>query len=222
MRRRSRPPLADARALRVSQVTLLVLVAGLTFTAVPGARGEETPVANESARNFLPVGELFWPLLADPKQPQFYVSARNYKVSGETVTAAAVAYGETFGLYRWNRPQGRWQVSLAGALFAQFDLESASHDLVNADYTLGVPVSYRRDAWSVRLRVYHQSSHLGDEFLLRNHPERINLSFESLEVLASREGQKWRGYFGGEYVIHREPSDLRPGGLHGGVEYRDG
>ena len=60
MRRRSRPPLADARALRVSQVTLLVLVAGLTFTAVPGARGEETPVANESARTFLPVGELFW------------------------------------------------------------------------------------------------------------------------------------------------------------------
>jgi hypothetical protein len=208
------------RVLRVSYAAMLALAAGSTLAAVPSARADEATVANEQARTFLPVGELFWPLLADPKQPQFYVSARSYKVADETVTAAAVAYGETFGLYRWNRPQGRWQVSLAGALFAQFDLESASHDLVNADYTIGVPVSYRRDAWSVRLRVYHQSSHLGDEFLLRNHPERINLSFESVEALASREGRRWRGYFGGEYVLHREPADLRPGGLHGGAEYR--
>jgi hypothetical protein len=217
---RSRPAVPRVRVLRVPQAAVLALVAGLTLAFVAGARGEETAVANEPARGFLPVGELFWPLLADPKQPQFYVSVRGYELDDETVTAAAVAYGETFGLYRWQRPAGAWQVSLAGALFAQFNLEAPSQDLVNADYTIGVPLTYRRGAWSGRLRIYHQSSHLGDEFLLRNEPERINLSFESLEALASREWQRWRGYIGGEFVFHREPAELQPAGLHGGVEYR--
>jgi len=204
--------------LRVS--TALVLAVGLSVTAVSTTPAADAPAAAGSGNRFLPVGELFWPLLADPKQPQFYVSVRNYYVADESITAAAVAYGETFGLYRWQRPPGAWQVSLAGALFAQFNLEAPSQDLVNADYTIGVPITYRRGAYSGRLRVYHQSSHLGDEFLLRNQPERINLSFESLELLASREWLRWRGYAGGEYVFHREPGELRPGGLHGGVEYR--
>ncbi|MGD2062974.1 MAG: DUF1207 domain-containing protein [Nitrospirota bacterium] len=202
------------------RIALIAVMAGFALTAVPRSHAADGQAGDELPRAFLPVGELFWPLLADPKQPQFYVSVRGYELDDETVTAAAVAYGETFGLYRWQRPRGGWQVSLAGALFAQFNLEAPSQDLVNADYTIGVPVTYRRGPWSGRLRVYHQSSHLGDEFLLRNEPERINLSFESLELLASREGQGWRGYVGGEYVLHREPAELQPGGLHGGVEYR--
>lgn len=203
---------------RSARLGLVFVVCLLLSTATIGDAAESTAAAR--AAGLLPVGELFWPLLADPKQSQFYVSVRNYDVAGDSVTAAAVAYGETFGLYRWCRPQAAWQVSLAGALFAQFNLEAPSQDLVNADYTIGVPLTYRGGAYSGRLRIYHQSSHLGDEFLLRNQPERINLSFESLELLASREWPRWRGYFGGEYVFHREPADLQPGGIHGGVEYR--
>jgi hypothetical protein len=38
-----------------------------------------------------------------------------------------------------------------------------------------------------RRRVLHQSSHLGDEFLLRNRTTRINLSYEALDLLLSYE-----------------------------------
>lgn len=168
-----------------------------------------------------PTGDLFRPLLADPKQPQFFVSLRRYDSVVDTVSTAAVGYGETFGLYR--RPGSRTgdglQVSVSGALFAQFNLDSQSNDLLNADYTIGLPVTYRRGPFSTRLRLYHQSSHLGDEFLLRARPERVNLSFESLELIGSYEWRRFRGYFGGEYLLSREPPDLDRQGLHGGFEY---
>jgi hypothetical protein len=35
------------------------------------------------------------------------------------------------------------------------------------------------------VRLFHQSSHLGDEFLLRNRVERINLSYESADLKLS-------------------------------------
>jgi hypothetical protein len=83
------------------------------------------------------------------------------------------------------------QLSVEGALFAQFNLDSASHDLINADYTIGIPATYRHGDNSLRFRIYHQSSHLGDEFLQSiNTPEQINLSYEAIDLIYSRE---WRG-----------------------------
>ncbi|HEY0720215.1 MAG TPA: DUF1207 domain-containing protein [Gammaproteobacteria bacterium] len=169
-----------------------------------------------------PTGDIFWPLLADPKQPEFSVSARRYKIEAQYFTTAAVVYGETFGLYRraGERPEEGLQISLAGGLFAQFDLGAPSWDLVNADYTIGIPVTYRNGDHSMRLRLYHQSSHLGDEFLLRVNPERVNLSFESLEFIYSYDFYRLRLYSGGEYMVHRDPGDLKPLSFHGGSEYR--
>jgi hypothetical protein len=131
-----------------------------------------------------------------------------------------VGFGESFGFYRQQgeQPGDGLQVSLAGGLFAQFDLGAPSSDLVNADYAIGLPLSYRRGPYSARLRLYHQSSHLGDEYLLRVQPERVNLSYEAVEAIASREWGGWRGYLGGEYLLHREPANLARASLHGGVE----
>jgi hypothetical protein len=106
-------------------------------------------------------------------------------------------------------------------VFAQFDLGSASYDLINADYTIGLPLTIRSGSFSARLRVYHQSSHLGDEFLLRtNHPTRENLSFEAAEGLLSEDLGPLRVYGGGEYYIAREPHDLPQELGHVGAELR--
>lgn len=168
-----------------------------------------------------PTGDLFWPLIADPKQPQFSISFRHYKTPLGNANTAAVGYGETFGLYRLAYPRldEAFQISISGALFAQFNLDTPSYDLVNADYIIGFPMTYRRGNTSLRLRLYHQSSHLGDEFLLHSGPQRINLSFESLELLLSRRWGPWRIYLGGEYLISREPGELKRSGFHSGLEY---
>jgi len=118
------------------------------------------------------------------------------------VTLAAVGFGETFGLYRnpGRREGDGFQANIAGGLFAQFNLDAPSSDLINADYVIGLPLTYRAGPNAVRLRVYHQSSHLGDEFLLGpSAPPRQNLSFESLELLGSRDFDSLRLYLGVEY-----------------------
>ena len=170
-----------------------------------------------------PIGDLFRPLIADPKQPQFFVSISSFRSSGVRYTMASVGFGETFGLYRFfgTREGDGLQLGVEGALFAQFNLDASSYDLINADYTIGIPVTYRHGDNSFRFRMYHQSSHLGDEFLQsENSPERVNLSYEAIELIYSHEWRGWRVYGGGEYLIHKEPSDLKPMGAHWGIEYR--
>ena len=80
-----------------------------------------------------PTGDLFRPLIADPKQPQFFVSINRFKSSGVQYTMASVGFGETFGMYRFfgSREGDGLQLSVEGALFAQFNLDTPSYDLIN-------------------------------------------------------------------------------------------
>ena len=192
-------------------------------TAKPGAISRFMGITGETEG--FPAGDLFLPLIADPKQPQFFVSMGRFSTPGIRYTMASVGFGETFGLYRFfgSREGDGLQLSIEGALFAQFNMSTPSHDLINADYTIGIPITYHHGDDSLRLRVYHQSSHLGDEFLLGGSaPKRVNLSYEALEFIYSREWRGLRVYGGGEYLIHKEPSELRPLIAHWGVEYRYG
>jgi hypothetical protein len=187
----------------------------------PGALSRFMGITGEAEA--FPTGDLFQPLIADPKQPQFFVSFNRFKSSGVRYTMASVGFGETFGMYRFfgSREGDGLQLSVAGALFAQFNMDTPSYDLINADYTIGIPATYRRGDNSLHFRMYHQSSHLGDEFLQSvNPPERVNLSYEAIELIYSREWRGWRGYGGGEYLIHKEPDDLKPMSAHWGIEYR--
>ncbi|MDO8948143.1 MAG: DUF1207 domain-containing protein [Desulfocapsaceae bacterium] len=175
------------------------------------------------AGKVFPTGDLFRSFIADPKQSRFFVSLDNFRSSGEDYTLAAVGFGETFGLYRFfgTREGDGLQLSILAGLFAQFNMDNDSSDLINADYTIGIPATYRYGDNSLRLRLYHQSSHLGDELLLgANPPDRINLSYEATELIYSYEWQEFRVYGGGEYLIHKEPSDLKPLSAHWGIEYR--
>jgi len=168
----------------------------------------------------LPEQELFAPLLADPRQPRFSVSYLHYRSPASEFAAASVAFGEYFGLASgFFGNSGSSQVGIQGGVFALFNLDAESSDLINADYWIGLPVSYRRGPWSYLLRFYHQSSHLGDEFILGSPGiNRVNLSYEDMEFLASYEWERWRLYGGGGYILNSEP-DLAPKHLQGGVEY---
>ncbi len=191
----------------------------LTTEDRPASRGEGrfTPVP-------FPADDIFRPLLADPKQPQFFAAYQRLRAraSGETLNAAFVGFGEYFGV--WGLRRGGCdgvQVGLTGGVFAQFNLDAPSWDLLNADYLVGIPISARRGLWSARLRVYHQSSHLGDEFLLGNPGvERVNLTFEAIDGIVSVERRWWRLYGGGSALVNKEPSSFDGSGLQWGGELR--
>lgn len=180
--------------------------------------GKEAPITIDVRA--LPEEELFAPLLADPRQPRFSMSYQHYTGNAREFSAASVAAGEYFGVASgFFGPAGSSQIGIQAAVFALFNLDAASSDLINADYWIGLPISYRRGPWSYLIRLYHQSSHLGDEFILGNPGiDRVNLSYEGLEGLASYEWEQWRVYGGGGYILHSEP-DLSPKYLHSGVEF---
>jgi hypothetical protein len=182
-------------------------------------QGQDSPV-----RLAFPSGNLFAPLIADPKQPRILGALANVRFPDRGMTVAAAAVGEDVGIFRWSRHDGGGvQLGLAGGIFAQFDLSTPSRDLVNADYVIGLPVTFRRSRFSGRAEIYHQSSHLGDEYVLHQPVPRINLSFESFALLLSGDlGTRWRLYGGGEYLLRRDPGTLARAIERAGLEYRGG
>lgn len=178
-----------------------------------------------------PQDQIFCPVLADPKEPRTFVSFLRGTFrslddpAGKGTNIGSVGLGDTFGLLRWGGPsQGEGvQLDVMGSIFAQFDLGTESNDLINADYIVGLPLTFRRSGFSTRVRLYHQSSHLGDEYLLRGEAiERENLSFESVDFLLSQEIGPLRAYAGGERVFRREPDTVAAKLFHGGAELRSG
>jgi len=178
-----------------------------------------------------PQDQIFCPVLADPKEPRTFVSFLRGTFrslddpAGKGTNIGSVGLGDTFGLLRWGGPsQGEGvQLDVIGSIFAQFDLGTESNDLINADYIVGLPLTFRRSGFSTRVRIYHQSSHLGDEYLLRGEAiERENLSFESVDFLLSQEIGPLRVYAGGERVFRREPDTVAAKLFHGGGELRTG
>jgi hypothetical protein len=207
----------------------------LAWLAAAPPAGAQTAGATQvdqpegSGAVIFPDDQIFVALVADPKEPSTFMSFLRGKFrtldapSGVETNIAAIGVGDSFGLVRFGGPNPNegLQLDVIGAIFAQFDVGSASTDLINTDYIIGLPVSFRRGAFSIRTKLYHQSSHLGDEFLLRDTGiDRENLSFESFEALASIQAGPLRVYGGGEHLFRREPEAVAAKIFHGGLEVR--
>lgn len=178
---------------------------------------------------FLPTGHLFERLLADPRWPHFSASYRYTSVSGDfedTVNIGSVSFGETIPFYRGNlsfgrRFAGQWEVGLQGGVFSDFNLDAPSSDLINSDFYGALYSSLRIGNFSAFSRLFHQSSHLGDEFLLRTRIQRVNLSFEGIDLKLSYEFPYGiRLYGGGGGLVHKEPRSLKPWSVQYGIEFR--
>ena len=219
-------------ALALSGILLLLAVGRVEAQTVDAPRcGTGVHEAQATGTVGFPEDQIFCPLLADPKEARSFVSFLRGTFrslddpTGEGTSIASVGVGDSFGLVRWGGPDAGEgvQLDVVGSIFAQFDLGAPSNDLINADYIIGLPLTFRRNGFSVRAKLYHQSSHLGDEYLLRNEEiVRENLSFESVELLVSQEVGLFRGYFGGESIFRREPDSLPSSLFHAGVELRTG
>jgi hypothetical protein len=191
-------------------------------TAVPSAALQ----ARAPSLGFLPGGRLFQPLLADPRWPHL---SGAYRYSLRTKTSHSVfaaTFGETIPLYRDELGEsgrfGYWETGLQAGVFSIFDLDSPSFDLINTDFIAAALAAYRHGRLSAIGRIFHQSSHLGDELLLRDtRPERINLSYEGVDVRLSYDLPRgFRAYGGGGYLIRVDPAGLGRGFGHTGAEWR--
>ncbi|HEX6078155.1 MAG TPA: DUF1207 domain-containing protein [Methylomirabilota bacterium] len=187
----------------------------------PGPGPGAAPAAALST-GFLPPGHLFQPLLADPRWPHFSAAYRYYFGDPDLKHVGAVSFGETIPIFRGNAPgESQWEAGIQAGVFAVFLMDQPSKDLLNADYFAALYGAWRDGPVSAMGRLFHQSSHLGDEFLLRTRTERVNLTYESVDLKLSYD-LPWgfRAYAGGGYLFDQEPSDLQPWSVQGGMEFR--
>lgn len=207
-------------------VSRLGAAAILLFASLATAAPEPDSLTRDET---FPRDDVFSGPLADPKEPRFYGGIYRIKFRSGDVTSGRgtdeldsgfIGAGDNFGV--WTRRQGNdgIQVGIFGQIVSQFDLSISSGDLINTDYLVGIPVSLRRGPWSGRIRLLHQSSHLGDEFLVHNRviPVR-NFGYEMFDGLLSRDFGPLR-FYGGMGVVFNSSTDFDPMMFQAGTEYR--
>lgn len=164
---------------------------------------------------FPQVSELYQPMLANPRQVIYGIGYRGGdRVIGDNVIY--VSLGDDFPIFRWLDVwpwRGDLQIGIEAGIWSVFNLNphpniAGGTELVNTDFYVGIPLAYAINKWVYRLRGYHISSHLGDEFMV-NHPtfHRVNPSFEAIDFFISYQGtSNIRVYLGPGFIVHSDDS----------------
>lgn len=223
------------RRIRGGRVLALCAPIAVALAAPTFALAQDS-ASQASRRELFPAGHLTRPLIANPREPGFRLSLVHATSPGDLNALMGIAeQGGTFGIARWSLGRGETAVQLdvTGSVSAQFDLGTVHWDLLNSDYTFGFPVTIRRGATAARIRIYHLSSHLGDEFVRRDStwvwgdPLPIpagfrtyhqSYRFESVQLVLERQWRDWRVYGGGDYFWFVAPAQLDKRMALGGVE----
>lgn len=132
--------------------------------------------------------------------------------------------GDQVRIFRGRTEGGTtFEVALRAGVFAEFDLAVSSFDFFVADFLVGFPVTVRHGKFSGRFRLYHQSSHLGDDILGRDDivlEELGGFDFEALEVFTGFDAGPVYPYAGAEYRFRRTPGFQDASVFHLGVSAR--
>lgn len=113
-----------------------------------------------------------------------------------------------------------WVVGVEGAAFARFSLQVVTRELVNTDWVFTVPLVWHRGDHWFRLRYYHTSSHLGDEYQRRFGPSSVNFSRDGADLTAYVRPSVGLGLYGLLFwSVNSHPEESQLWEVRGGMEY---
>ena len=169
----------------------------------------------------LPDGLIYRSYMAGPREAKFQLN--HLQEQGDDQTLWDVTLGGRRGLLRWGssdplKPEG-WQLDLEGAAFVRINLDN-DRDVDASDFRFGVPLTYGCGKWQYKFGYYHLSSHLGDEFMVRNPgATRINYVRDAIVLGVSyNPTPAWRLYGEVAYAFFIA-GGAQPWELQFGVEY---
>ncbi len=118
-----------------------------------------------------------------------------------------------------------WEMNFGAGTFTQFDLirkDDGSYlaGLLNNDYKLSTDLNIQRKNHNIHLRIFHLSSHLGDDYIIRNNDSLLNdksMNYEQIDLtyLRLRGENYWYAGIGEIYTKHvfRKRLSFQGGGL---------
>jgi hypothetical protein len=132
---------------------------------------------------------------------------------------AEVALGENFPVVALRRGANPITLGLGSQVYARFSLHDKKSALISNDWVVGLNGTAVLGAWAVTLEVYHESSHLGDEYEDRFDAKRVDWTREVVGAWVSYSLGSWRFIGSGSYALRDELRLSRAGGSFG-VDFR--
>ena len=144
-----------------------------------------------SELSWLPRGSFFPALYLDPAAGQQSISILSYEVAGETQQLMYVPISLSMGQQFIRSVQSRtkqWELGIEFSIFSQFSIvdvgEAFMGGLQNADYRVSSVFHYQLDLTTLyKVSLFHQSSHLGDDYIIRNFVVTPTLRTQNYEQL---------------------------------------
>ena len=197
----------QGRSIRVGSLIVIVLSLFLGFNS---------SIAAYQTQSFPAAHELFPPLQADPTEPNF---AFQFGFPVSHLAIARINAGDYLGVYRWALGNaGALQLNVGGAINTRFDA-TTEHNLQVIDFYGNVPLDLRLGWFSLRSMFYHDSSHLGDDYLRENHLVDQNNSWEAWREIVSIQACKALRIYGGyQQATHTKPDWSGRKAYQGGTE----
>ncbi|MBN2676264.1 MAG: DUF1207 domain-containing protein [Alphaproteobacteria bacterium] len=136
-------------------------------------------------------------------------------------TIGNLSIGGHMPIVQWGTEEtGAWQFGLDAASKMQFMLDQPSLVMAQADESFGIDFSWKKKEWSSRIRAYHVSSHLGDEYMEATGYTRFQYNTEGFDILLAYEPiEGLRVFGGGDYYFNTDPLDIGSNMIHFGGEY---
>jgi hypothetical protein len=196
------------------------VLGGNSFLTTPTEPERTTYFEEAWTWQILPEGLLYKSYLASGREPRFGSQWVHVNESGWLWD---VALGARAGVLRYGNtdpvwPEG-WQVDIEGAAFPRLNLDH-ERDLDSVDFRFGVPLTVRRGPWEGKFGYYHISSHMGDEYLVRNDTlNRLNYVRENMVLgVGYYLNPNIRLYAEAEYAFYTD-GGAKPWGFQFGAEY---
>jgi Protein of unknown function (DUF1207) len=193
--------------IRVPVIISLALLCGTVSASAqerlfPSVRSFELPEASPRVHGF--VGRLLSVRRGDSRFGQEH--------EGEAVL------GENFPLLALRGGRNPVILGFGSQVYGRFSLTDPKSALISTDWVVGLNTTAAFNAWAVTLELYHESSHLGDEYGDRFPGDRLDWTREVVAGWASYTQGVWRFSAGASYVLADALGLAAPGGSIG-IDY---
>ena len=175
------------------------------------------PATGKSQFTFLPEGSYFKTITLDPSACQFSGSLLAFHSNGNLKQKlyAPINLGIRKMFFRWEKDRERgFELGFEFTIHSQFTVIDKGSNYLggfqNADYRIAGVAHYLRKLHTYRFTIFHQSSHLGDDYIIRNQiisPTSNVLNYEQIDVVRSTEIGNSRYYLGAG--INFSPNTVR-------------
>lgn len=184
----------------------------------------------DSSIKFFPKTRIFPVVFLDPLECQ--IGGGSYLLSrsrSDLSLYSLVNFGFTKPIFAKQTDEIFWEVNLGAATFTQFDLIKKDNGvylagLLNNDYKISLDYNLQKKSNLLRFRIFHISSHLGDDYMLRHNdslPNDKSVNYEQADItlLKLKRNDYWYLSLGEIYTkyVFRKRFSVNGGGL---VNYR--